>query len=526
MLFAPKFDAFGCDVARAFLSRCGGGRVHGLCNGPPEVYEHVVSELGAFGGQFWRLECEEETWLSAPVSLDELKRLERTLGPGEFGRLIAADRRVGRGFVRGALTRPDRIARLAARDSRASPQKYVHGLYYFLDAVLKCTRPDTVFYYAVIDAPAVAMAKLCQERSIPFCRLTHTRLGDRYIVDTDMLGRHANITHRFEQARDGRSPYPLPMIAAAREYLAAFRARPTPPSYTHWAGLFRRSRSGAERVEHSFRFFVFSIALHCAKQLSRGRWPGVQVSRQFFKIWIAWRRQWSGKRFFCSMDDLPEEFIFFPLHVNPEASTMVLSPWHTDQIAIIEALAKAAPAPMKIVVKEHSPMLGLRPRDFYRQITEMPRVILLSPHLSSFDLIRKANLTAVITGTAAWEAIVLGKPALIVGDSPFLSLGEGLIYESDLTRLPLAIRAALSLRPVSDDTLALYIAAVLSESFSMSSSLLWGNYSAHSSEQRNGVYEAIATSVVRIMKEFSNNVGEISMAESSNEPAPHSDTAS
>ena len=33
MLFAPTFDHFGCDVARAFLAKCGGGRVHGLCTG-------------------------------------------------------------------------------------------------------------------------------------------------------------------------------------------------------------------------------------------------------------------------------------------------------------------------------------------------------------------------------------------------------------------------------------------------------------------------------------------------------------
>ena len=128
MLFAPKFNDFGCDVARAFIARCGGGHVHGLCTGPPEFRDHVATELSEYGGQFWRLEDEETKWLSTPVSLDELKQLERELGPGAFGRIVTADRRIGLGFVRGGLTRPNRIARLAARDSRASSQRYVYWL--------------------------------------------------------------------------------------------------------------------------------------------------------------------------------------------------------------------------------------------------------------------------------------------------------------------------------------------------------------------------------------------------------------
>ena len=498
MLFAPKFDDFGCDVARAFLARCGGGRVHGLCTGSPEVHEHVSAELGKFGGRFWRLEEEEETWLSTPASAGDLEQLERELGPGGFGRIVTADRRVGSGFVRGGLTRPDRIGRLAARDSRTSAQRYVTGLSRFLNAVLNDTQPDIVFYYAVIDAPAVAMAELCKARGIPFCKLTHTRLGDRYIVDPDMAGRQANVAHLFERARETGILYPPAVMKEARNYLETFRKRPTPPGYSRWSGMLGQPASVAGRAEEAFRFVVLSIFIHSLRQILRGQWPGDPVLRQFFKIRIACRRHWIGHRYFSSPADLPKEFIYFPLHVNPEASTSVLSPWHTDQLAVIEGLAKAAPAHMQVVVKEHSPMLGRRPQGFYRQIAKMPRVILLKPDLSSFDLIRKAQLTAVITGTAAWEAICLKKRALIIGDSPFLVIAEGIVYEPDLTRLPEAIRTALTLPPSTDDILTLYIATVLSESFRTSSSLLWGRYGAHSSEERQAASGAIAAAVMKV----------------------------
>ena len=497
MLFAPKFDGFGCDVARALATHCNGGIVHGLCTGPPGVLKRVAGELGDIGGKFWRLPKEEETWLSTPTSVNELNRIEQDLGTGAFGRIVTADRRVGRGFVRGGLTRPDGIGNQATRDPTTVPQRYVNGLCRFLDRVLNETKPDVVFCYAVAGAPAVALAEMCRVKDIPFCRLTHTRIGSGFVVDNDIAGLLQNVGRRFELARDGHEPLTPEAIKSAHEFLTKFRAVPSPPEYVV------RNRAPTQ-LRFPLAATVFS-AVHflgfCLKEVRRGRWPETEVMRQIFKVQTVWRRRIAERTLLPSPNQLPHEFIYFPLHVEPEASTMVLSPCHTDQLAVIEALAKSAPANMHVVVKEHSPMLGLRPRGFYRQIEAMPRVTLLGSRYSTFDLLMKAALTAVITGTAAWEAILLGRPALIIGHSPFLPIGEGFVFESDLTRLPWAIQKALSLPPASDDTLTLYIAALQSEAFDMPTSLLWGEYNRHSTEQRRAAAVSIARRIIRIMNE-------------------------
>ena len=497
MLFAPKFDHFGCDVARAFLAKSGGGRVHGLCSGSREVHEHVAAELGAFGGRFWRLEDEELTWLAAPASNDELQAIERDLGPGAFGRIVTGDRRVGRGFVRGGLTRPDRIGRSVSRDPATAAQRYVNGLYRFLQTVLQETEPDVVFCYAVAGAPAVALAEVCRMRGIPFRVLTYTRIGDGHVLDEDAPGRLPLVARRFEQARDGYSPFAPSLLAAAREHLKAFRAAPVAP----------KSMVVTSMPSHPFSAlaagvrFLLHLMLFCLKEACHGRPPGVQATRQLFKVWITLRRRFERLIHFSPIETLPRDFIYFPLHIDPEASTMVLSPWHTDQLAIIESVAKSAPAHFRIAVKEHAPMLGLRPRGYYRQIARMPRVTLLHPQHSSFDLIAKAALTVTITGTAAWEAILLGRPALIIGDSPFLPIGEGFVYERDLTRFPRAIESALATPPASDEILTLYIAALQSEAFELPMSLLWGDYGAHSADQRHAGSAAIANEIARVLDE-------------------------
>ena len=497
MLFAPKFDGFGCDVGRAFVARSNCGRVHGLCTGPCEVRAHVVEKLGDIGGRFWYLAKEEEAWLSTPASIDELKRFEQELGSGAFGRIVTADRRIGRGFVRGGLTRPDGIGRRAARDPTVSAQRYVNGLYAFLTMVLDETETDVVFCYAVAGAPAVALAEICRARDIPFCRLTHTRMGDGHIVDNDAKGRQALAARRFERARDGCEPFTSAILEKARGQLEAFRARPVQPGYSRRTDSSRRHGGVMSRTIKA----ALSIPIVDRQGLLRPRWSGTEVARRLFKIRISLRRKFASRTYFSSADGLPEDFVYYPLHVDPEASTMVLSPWCTDQISVIEALAKSAPAHMRVVVKEHSPMLGRRSRGFYRRIARMPRVTLLGPEHSSFDLIEKASLTAVITGTAAWEAVLLGKPALIIGDSPFLSIGAGLVHERNLSRLPQAIEAALSSPLPSDETLILYIAATLEESFEMPSSLLWGDYDTHTADCRQTASAAIAKAILRTMNE-------------------------
>jgi hypothetical protein len=188
---------------------------------------------------------------------------------------------------------------------------------------------------------------------------------------------------------------------------------------------------------------------------------------------------------------------------------MVLSPYHTDQISVIESLAKSAPADMVIVVKEHKPMLGKRPANFYKVISKIPRVILLWPEASSFQIINQSELVAVITGTAAFEAIRLKKPVLVIGDSPFLAIGEGVIHEPCLAKLPEAIAAGILLPPASDSALELYIAACLHESFDMNPSLLWGEYDSHPTGVKKMAANKIANGIRNlVVRDFSKAINE------------------
>ena len=113
--------------------------------------------------------------------------------------------------------------------------------------------------------------------------------------------------------------------------------------------------------------------------------------------------------------DLPERFIYYPLHFTPEASINTPAPFYVDQLRVIDALRLAMPNGFILVVKEHPACLPLRSTGFLRRLRRLPGVRVAKVTMPSLELVRRASLTATVTGTAALEAFLLGRPAMLLG---------------------------------------------------------------------------------------------------------------
>jgi len=111
-----------------------------------------------------------------------------------------------------------------------------------------------------------------------------------------------------------------------------------------------------------------------------------------------------------------EKYVLYPLHFQPEASTLVLAPYYLDQLALIENMAKSLPVGYRLYVKEHFTSQGRRPFSFYKRIKKTFGVRLLGPHEDSWQLIQNASAIAVITGTMGWEALLFEKPVITFGE--------------------------------------------------------------------------------------------------------------
>ncbi|MGR2736825.1 hypothetical protein ACUY1T_00060 [Billgrantia sp. Q4P2] len=492
-LFAPKFREYGADIATDLSIKGVINKVHGICTGGKETLTKVYARLGSCGGDIYDIEAEEINWVQHKADSSTIIKMQEELGYSIVGRTITSDRRIGAGFVFGGVARPSWLKAASLQNPLDVPINYVANLYKFLDKTLQDKKPYFVFLYAVAGAPAFLLSQMCLARGILVLRPNATRIGSLTVIDTDPLGRLACIKNTFDNVSVDSLIYNK-HESWAQQYLEDYRCTPTLPEYKIYNDKVR-SKNKITKV-------LYGACRQTTKSFVKDGVRGLlsePVQRHWHATSLAWKRAFYKKDIFKNFAPDNYRWVYFPLHVDPEASTMVLSPWHTNQVAVIEALAKSLPADAILVVKEHLPMLGVRPKGFYEIISKIPRVVLISPLQKGLWWVKKSSLTVVITGTAALEAIMLRKPALVIGDSPFLSIGDGIMHAPCLSQLHEKVDLALSMKPASDESIIRYLCAVKENSFDWKPSIMWGDYLKHTEAQQKEAVSQFSDHIERYL---------------------------
>jgi len=113
-----------------------------------------------------------------------------------------------------------------------------------------------------------------------------------------------------------------------------------------------------------------------------------------------------------------EKFLYFPLHTEPEAKILTTSPFFSNQLAVIENIARSIPVDFILYVKEH-PGQGLklwRSINYYKKILELPNVKLVHPSVNPQELISKCSCVISISGSTGFEALFYKKPVILFSD--------------------------------------------------------------------------------------------------------------
>lgn len=136
--------------------------------------------------------------------------------------------------------------------------------------------------------------------------------------------------------------------------------------------------------------------------------------------------------------DMSKKYVYFPLHYQPESSTLVCAAKYEKQLFFIDSWAKSIPADTLLYVKEHYAVLGHRDLMFYKELKKYPNVVLVNPWVSSRELILNAVAVTTLTGTVGFEAMLLRKPIIISGNV-FYENAPGVIKVDDIYQKYLSI---------------------------------------------------------------------------------------
>jgi len=168
--------------------------------------------------------------------------------------------------------------------------------------------------------------------------------------------------------------------------------------------------------------------------------PSLQVIRYYLEEELKKRYLYGKNKYFENPVE-GEDYVYMPLHLIPESSVFVKASYYVDECNLIEQVSKSLPIGWKLYVKEHQAMLGERGFKFYKKVAELHnvRVVQINYYKDPKPWIMNAKGVITITGTAAYEAALLGKRSIVFGDVPF-TLIDGITKINSFDELPEAIR--------------------------------------------------------------------------------------
>ena len=111
-----------------------------------------------------------------------------------------------------------------------------------------------------------------------------------------------------------------------------------------------------------------------------------------------------------------DDYFLYPIHMQPEASTLVLAPYYVDQLSTIINISKTLPTGVYLYVKEHKSALGERFISFYKELKKYPNIKLIAHDENTYDLIKNSKGIITLSSTVGWEALFFKKPVIVLGN--------------------------------------------------------------------------------------------------------------
>lgn len=180
-------------------------------------------------------------------------------------------------------------------------------------------------------------------------------------------------------------------------------------------------------------------------------------------------------------------FLYFPLQSEPEATVLVNSPFYSNQVIVIESIAKAIPIDSLLYVKEHPTQKDKFWRSIsdYQKIIDIPNVRLIHPSVSSLKLLEKSQGVISISGSTGFEALFFQKPVILFGDEHYdkLSMVTKIKKMSNLSQ---EIKNALINFKFNENELGIFMDILNKYSLSIPYASIMKDGVTLSSIQRNG----------------------------------------
>ncbi|MDB2624721.1 hypothetical protein N9Y10_00845 [Flavobacteriaceae bacterium] len=268
-------------------------------------------------------------------------------------------------------------------------------------------KPDIFVNEEIAIFPSYLMYFFCKKHNAKYLGLGNPRqIGDKKTALVN--GPQNNFYHLDEMYQKGS--FTSEQLKEAEAFIDNFRKKEIIPPYMLKGTFSKKKPKLSNAIKSLLRYGYHSMK--SANKSDYMRYFQVKIHLREASFYFKFLRQ---KKHYL-LPDFSEKYYYFPLHYQPEASTLVAAPNYEKQQYAMDLLAKKIPVGAKLYIKEHFSVLGHREMIFYKSLKKYPNVKLISPWENSHQLIKNSEGVITLTGTAGWETVLYGKPVFVIGN--------------------------------------------------------------------------------------------------------------
>ena len=295
-------------------------------------------------------------------------------------------------------------------------EKLLVALYKFFDEIITARSVKAIVYENVSNSFAFAAYNVAQLYNVKFFGLVMSRLPMRFEL---FDGRNINSQSYLDEYNNflsGKIDHATQV--EAEMYVKNFnRVVHITDPYSHPSISFSKRYLSKKRLDN------FRIKLRSLKWSFKGEWkfayqtqtPLFQSARNLIKFIKRKMRLWSVEKYYLPVND-KDKFFLYPLHLHPESTTSVQAPHYINELEVIQNIAINIPFGYYLYVKDHPSNVGNNNAAFYKRISRIPNVKLISYREDSKQLIPASQGVITLTSTLGFEALVLNKPVVALGE--------------------------------------------------------------------------------------------------------------
>jgi hypothetical protein len=356
---------------------------------------------------------EPAAWEADP---ERVAAVDRRLGEAEIvtrvalGQIVLASQgSIGQAFMTSACRlNPTPLSQRVLRDN-TEPFRIARRLFQSADEMIEASAPDLLLAYEWEKPWRSTIWMAATYRGIPCIAIRRSKLNpDHYFWTTDRV--LFNVAARERAIAKRKSGAPVSDVA--KERIRDFRQQPTTIKYVDekWRQVSKKSwlkwhvKWGRAVAAHLLAILTFR---------------GAEQPKSFFARLVRYNHRAilakRHPRFLHSFDDAAlaaMAYIYFPMHKENDLPLIFQAPrWH-DQRNTVQSLAAALPSGYRLLVREHRLNIGDRPTRYYRELSQLPNVVLIDAFESQFKYVRNADLVVTENGSSGWEGLLLGRRVL------------------------------------------------------------------------------------------------------------------